>query len=206
MRNNSRILDGTAVWLVIACLVVMPACTKKTAKSAGKGAVIGGVVGAVGGLVTGLVFGGNPAESAARGAVYGASTGATAAAISSAMEDSAGKEQQDAEMAKLKERIGEDAFSGLKALAECKHEVALAFARTAAQRKEENYALAGLWLEVLTYADSRQESKARELFPAIVGKDPKIDSEAQAEETMRKASQKLMDIRESYSLPRICGS
>lgn len=204
MKKNNIIKKMATIVILIAFLFAASGCTKKTTERAGEGAAIGGIVGGVGGLVTGLVFGGNALESAARGAVYGASTSGTAAAISSAREESAEKKQMDEEMKKLRKRIGEDAFNGLKALAECKHEVALANARVAAQQENKDYALAGLWLEVLTYADSRQESKARELFPAIVEKDQKIGSEAQAEENMRRVSQKLMDVRESYNLPRVC--
>jgi hypothetical protein len=57
---------------------------------------------------------------------------------------------------------------------------------------------------VLSYADSRQEDKARAMFGDLVTKDPKISSDAQAEETMRKALQKLMAIREENKLPTVC--
>ena len=52
-------------------------------------------------------------------------------------------------------------FNGLAALAECKHDVALAYGRTAATSDNRDHALAGLWLEILAYGDSRQEKKAR---------------------------------------------
>lgn len=165
---------------------------------------MGAVVGGVGGLVTGLVFGGNAAESAARGAVYGASTGAAAGAIGGAREQSQIDEQQQADLEKLKAQVGVDAFNGLAALAECKHEVALANARTAVKQENSDYALAGLWLEVLTFADSRREDKARELFPTLIEKDARLSSAEQAEENMRQTLQKLMDIRAEHDLPRVC--
>ena len=87
---------------------------------------------------------------------------------------------------------------------ECKHEVALGYARTAAKSNNKNHALAGLWIETLAYADSRQENKARTLYPDLITNDPEIGTESQAEETMRKALQDLMDIREKYNLPRTC--
>jgi hypothetical protein len=130
----------------------------------------------------------------------GAATGATAGARA----DKAEEQRQDAQLEQLKKDIGDDAYSGLEALAECKHEVALGYARTAAKSDNKDYALAGLWLEVLTYGDNRQEGKARALFPDLVAKDAKISSEAQAEETMRKALQSLMDIRAEYNLPKVC--
>jgi hypothetical protein len=161
-------------------------------------------VGAVGGIFSALVFGGDPVERAAQGAVWGAGTGAAAGAMAGARVDKAEQERRDDALEKLKADIGEDAFSGLGALADCKHEVALGYARTAARSDNKNYALAGLWLEVLAYGDNRQEEKARALFPDLVAKDPKVNTPAQAEETMRKALQALMDIRGEYNLPRIC--
>jgi hypothetical protein len=186
------------------CLLISTACTKQTAQRAGEGAAFGAAVGAVGGLVTGLVFGGNPLESAAVGAVYGASTGATAGAISGSREESAKREKQEADAEKFKKRFGEDAYNSIVALVQCKHEVALANATITAKDKDKDKALAGLWLEVLTYADNKEEAKARELFPVVVEKDAKIDSNAQAEEKMRRALQRLMEIRVDHGLPQVC--
>jgi hypothetical protein len=196
----------TTKLLIVLCISVLVffACSQQTAQRTGQGATMGAVVGGVGGLVTGLVFGGNVAESAARGAVYGASTGAAAGAMSGAMAESRQKEQQTNEYEKLRSKIGEDAFSGLEALAQCKHDVALGYGRTAAKDANKDYALAGIWLQVLTLADSREEDQARALFPELVRQDDKISSEAQAEETMRGALQKLMDVREQNKLPRVC--
>ncbi len=191
--------------LAIVFLVMLTACGTQSRKAAGEGAVTGAAVGAVGGVVSALVFGGDPAESAARGAVWGASTGAAAGAIAGARADDAQQAQRDADLERLKLEIGEDSYNGLEALTDCKHEIALAYARTAARSDNKNYALAGLWLEALAYADSRQEDQARVLFSKLVEKDSKIYSEAQAEESMRKALQKLMDIRAEYNLPRVCG-
>ena len=64
--------------------------------------------------------------------------------------------------------------------------------------------MAGLWLEVLSYADQREEAKARSLFPTLVEKDWDIGSESQAEEIMRKSLNELMDIRREHKLPRVC--
>jgi hypothetical protein len=166
---------------------------------------MGAVVGAAGGMVSALVFGGDVGEAAARGAVWGASTGAASGAMIGAKENQVKKDQQAAAIEKLKSTLGEDAFNGLAALTNCKHEIALGYARTAANLDDKNHALAGLWIEVLTYADSRQEDQARALFSDLVAEDSRISSEAQAEESMRKALQKLMDIRGEFNLPRICG-
>jgi len=207
--KSKRTMSGIGFFLsAIFILAALTACSGTQRRAAGEGAATGAVVGAVGGLVSGLVFGGDVAESTARGAVYGASTGAAAGAMAGvkadARADAAKKQQRDAQLEQLKKRIGEDAFNGLAALAECKHDVSLAYAKTAAGTKNRDYSLAGLWLEVLSYADRKEEDKARALFPEIVSKDSKIKSDAQAEETMRQALQDLMDIRGEYNLPRVC--
>jgi len=114
------------------------------------------------------------------------------------------KKQQEDAVAKLKLKLGDDAFNGLVALTNCKHDVAASHANTAKNLDNPEYALAGQWLEVLTLADQRQEDKARALFPALIEKDPEIDSEAKAEESMRKALQGLMKIRAENNLPQTC--
>ena len=120
------------------------------------------------------------------------------------MAESKQKERQADDLEGLRSKIGEDAFMGLEALANCKHDVALGYGRSAAKEEDRTHALAGLWLEVLTLADSREEDQARALFPEVIAQDNKISSEAQAEETMRAALQKLMDIRVQNKLPRVC--
>jgi hypothetical protein len=204
MRSNRISIEIIVKMITFLCIVAMIACSGHSGKMAGQGAATGAAAGAVGGLVSALVFGGDPVDAAARGAVYGGTTGAVAGAVAGAQADQAEKQKRDAQLEKLKKDIGEDAYNGLEALADCKHEVALGYARTAAKSDNKDYALAGLWLEVLAYGDNRQEEKARTLFPDLVAKDAKISSEAQAEETMRKALQSLMDIRAEYNLPRVC--
>ena len=138
-----------------------------------------------------LVFGGNVGNAAARGAVYGGSTGAAAGAMSGAMADSNQKKaQQAAELEALRKRLGDDAFNGLAALVECKHEVAQGYGRMAAKSDNPDFALAGLWLQVITFADSRQEDQARALLPDLVKQDSKLSSESQAETEMQAARRK----------------
>ena len=156
---------------VILTLITFPSCSQQSMQGAGQGAATGAAVGAVGGMVTALVFGGNVGEAAARGAVYGGSTGAAAGAISGAVADSNQKKAQEAaELEALRKRLGNDAFSGLTALVECKHEVARGYGRTAAQSDNADFALAGLWLQVITFADSRQEDQAPGAFSRSGGK------------------------------------
>jgi len=174
------------------------------AKGAAEGGTTGAVAGAVGGLVSSLVFGGDPMEGAARGAVYGGATGATVGAIAGSKADEKVEQQNEAQYAKLRQDIGEEAFGGLQALADCQHDVSLSQAANAQKSENPNYALAGLWLEVLSYADKQDESKARTLFPKLVEKDWNIKTSSEAEASMRKALNSLMDIREEYKMPRVC--
>ena len=206
MTTNQRYPGLLTILAIVAILMIMTSCSSQTAQRAGQGAVTGAAVGAVGGVVSALVFGGDVGEAAARGAVWGGSTGAAAGAMSGAMADSNQKKaQKAAELEALKKEIGEDAFNGLAALVDCKHEVAQGYGRTAAGSKTTNYALAGLWLQVLAHKDAGQDDQARSLLPEIVAKDDTYSSESQAESSMQEAMQKLGDIRQEYGLPRNCG-
>jgi len=190
--------------LFLGCISLISACSSQTGQRAGQGAATGAVAGAAGGVVSALIFGGDVGEAAARGAAWGGSMGAVGGAISGAQQDSAIKKQQEDAAEKLKQKLGDDAFNGLVALANCKHDVALSHANTAKSLDNPKFALAGQWLEVLTLADQRQEDQARALFTALIEKDPEVDSEAKAEENMRSALQGLMKIREKYNLPKTC--
>ena len=190
--------------LVVGCVLIIGACSSQTGQRAGQGAATGAVAGAAGGVVSALIFGGDVGEAAARGAAWGGSMGAVGGAISGAQQDSAMKKQQEDAVAKLKLKLGDDAFNGLVALTNCKHDVAANHANTAKNLENSEYALAGRWLEILTLADQREEDKARALFPDVIAKDPKVGSEAQAEESMRKALQGLMKIRAEHNLPQTC--
>ncbi len=205
MRSMNRIATKWMALVMMLALATLPTCSKQSVERAGQGAATGAVVGAVGGMVSALVFGGDVGDAAARGAVWGGSTGAAAGAMSGAVADSNQKKAQQAnKLETLKKQLGEDAFQGLDALVQCKHEVAQGYGRTAAKSDNPDYALAGLWLQVLAYADSRQEEKARALFPDLVSEDSKISSTSQAETEMHKALQKLRDIRQEYKLPKSC--
>jgi hypothetical protein len=206
-------LKSGVVGICLATIVFgMTGCESGShaSKGATQGAKTGAVSGAVGGLVSALVFGGDPIDRAARGAVYGGTTGAVAGGMAGSSRDKAEKQAKkqtrDAEIAKLKEEIGPDAFAGLSALAECRHDEVHGYAKRALQSENPNYSLSGLWLEVLTYADQKDEAKARSLFPELVKKDWEIKTEDEAETAMRDALSDLMGIRQEYGLPRVCPS
>jgi hypothetical protein len=135
-----------------------------------------------------------------------ASTPCSTGAAAGARADSAQKKaQQGVKIERLKAQLGENGFKGLEALAECKHEVAVAYGRTAARSKNKDYSLAGLWIEVLAFGDQGKADGAQARFPDLVAKDPQIGSEAQADETLQKSLRRLQEIRGKYNLPRTCG-
>ena len=198
--------------LIAASVGVIAGCASDSyaAKGAGEGATTGAVAGAVGGMVTALVFGGNVAEAGARGAVYGGTTGAVVGGMAGSKADKAVAEQKqaerEAELEQLKSRIGTDAYNGVVALAECKHDLAIANAKEAAKSSNSDYALAGVWVEALTEADRQREAQARALFPKIVERDRDIKAEADAEARMREALQELGNIRVEYGMPEVCSA
>lgn len=191
--------------------VGLAGCGTYAGEGAAKGAGTGAIAGAVGGAVTALVFGGDPVEAATRSAVWGASAGAATGAIAGSQVQKQPPRQPshaetEAKLQKLREEIGENNFAGLEALADCEHDRSLRAAAQGRQSKNPNHALAGLWLEILSYADSGREGQARELFPTLVGQDWNIDSTAQAEAKMREGIAALGNIREEYDMPRVCAS
>ena len=199
-----------AAAVLLSVLIALSGCAGDSAASRGaqQGAATGAVSGAVGSMVGALVFGGNVAEAGMRGAVVGGATGATAGAMIGAGQDKAADERraeaQRDEAAELREEIGDDAFNGVVALAECKYAVAMANADVAQQSKNRDFRLAGLWVETLVLADQQRESEARERFPDIIRADRKVKDNEQAEAMMRDAMSSLGDIRRDNGLPVVC--
>ncbi len=207
-HHNSLALKTIFSIVLVSLLMQLAACASGShaSKGAKQGAVQGAAAGAVGGLVSALVFGGDPLDRAARGAVYGGAVGATAGGIAGHQKDKKQQVQQQASLETLRREIGEDAYEGLASLAECRHEVTLNRAAKAQLSDNPNFRLAGLWLEVLSYADSKQEDRARSLLPVIVAEDWDIKTEADAEQAMRQAVAELTDIRKEYKLPLVCAA
>ena len=197
--------------VAVACLAVLAsgcASDSYAAKGAAKGGTTGAVAGAAGGMVTALIFGGNVGEAAARGAVYGGTTGAVVGGMSGAEADRAAEQQRqaerDAEVAKFRDEIGEDAFNGISALANCKYSVAIANADVAQQSRNRDFSLAGYWVEALIEADRGDMDAARAVLPEIVSRDREIKTDADAEGRLGDALQSLADIRSEFDLPAKC--
>jgi hypothetical protein len=193
-----------------AWLVNVAGCASDSAAARGaqQGAATGAVSGAVGSMVGALVFGGNVVDAGVRGAVVGGATGATAGAMIGAGQDKAAEERraeaQRDNAAEFREEIGDDAFNGVVALAECKYPVALANASVAQESKNRDFRLAGLWVETLVLADQQREAEARERFKEIIEQDRKVKTPAQAEGLMRDAMTRLGEIRRENGLPVVC--
>ena len=194
----------TATFLVAAG-IALAGCGTTSSEMAGRGAGQGAAAGAVGGLMSAVIFGGDPVEAAARGAVWGGSVGAVSGAIEGSRVDSQRAAQQEQqEIARITSEIGDDTFAGLEALVDCKHEVALGYSKQAVKSRNRDHALAGLWLEVLTYADRGSRGTADSLLPKVVASDPNLSNPSQASQTLDETLTGLADIRAHYGLARKC--
>jgi hypothetical protein len=92
----------------------------------------------------------------------------------------------------------------LAALAECRHQDSIDKAMKAQKSKNPNYRLTGLWLEILNYADLRQQERVSGLLPVAVEEDWNINSVAEAESATREAAAELITIRKDYKLQLVC--
>jgi hypothetical protein len=207
---SERAWNAMGVLLVTAAMLCVSGCASDShaAKGAAQGAGTGALAGAVGAAATALIFGGNVGEAAARGAVYGGTSGAVVGGISGAERDKQVAAQERAEyerrVQEFRDEIGTDAFNGFVALAECKHEVALANAREAQKSSNRDFALAGLWVEVLTEADRQQTGAATALLPAIVEQDREISDTAVAQARLDEALGEIGEIRNRFELAPSC--
>ena len=196
--------------LVMGAVLCSSGCASDSyaAKGATRGAGTGALAGAVGAAATALVFGGNVGDAAARGAVYGGTSGAVAGGMSGAQVDKQVAAQEQAEYERrvqaFREKIGTDAFNGFVALAECKHEIALANAREARKSRNQDFALAGLWIEVLTEADRGDNEAAAGMLPVLVDQDRNIKDVAAAQARLDDALSGIGEIRVRYDLPASC--
>ena len=193
--------------ILILSLLLFTACGPQSAKRAGQGAAVGGVSGAAAGMVSALIWGGNVGEAAARGAAWGATSGAVSGAIVGSQEDQRMAQQQRAQAEQeLKKKLGDDGYSGLVALAQCKHKVALGYAATAQDSRKEEYRQAGLWLEALTYFDQGERSKAEDVYQEILDAHQDLDSPEELELLAKEAIEGLSNIRKQGKLPVKCAS
>ena len=208
MQKSPKGLSQNKRILVLLLSVSATGGCAGAGEGAVEGAATGALAGAASGLVTALVWGGDAGEHMARGAAAGATVGAIGGAVHGSQkakaEENYNAAQEQQEIEQFRRDIGNDAFDGVVALAECKQEVALANARVAAQSTNSNHALAGLWVQALTYEDQGDTTSLAALRPEILQWDRGINSEEEFQRELAAAYRDLVQIRADYSLPLSC--
>ena len=193
---------------------MVAACASPNGEQAGEGAAKGAIAGALAGLMVVGIFGGSEGTAAAAGAIAGAATGAAVGAsrpprpaepVISSVPGNPPTVQREQEK-RLRAELGPSAYAGLEALAQCRHDEALLWAKNAAYTDVPEHALAGVWLAAVTYGDAGRIEEARAVLPEIVEKDPKVDSEQVAERLVDQWVVRLQDLRVAYGEPAACSS
>ena len=174
-----------------------------------EGAAGGALAGAASGLVSALVWGGDPGEHMARGATAGAAIGAVGGAVQGSQKAKAEENykaaQEQQEIEQFRRDIGNDAFDAVVALAECRQEVAIANAKVAANATNANHALAGLWVQALTFEDQGDQASLDAIAPEIIQWDRGINDADHFNRELQSGYRDLVDIRAEYGLPLACG-
>jgi hypothetical protein len=194
--------------LALVVSAVLAGCSSSSLEGAGKGALGGAAAGAVGGMISAALFGGDVGDAAARGAAWGASVGAVSGAVQGASADKAQKQstarseraRQEAEIRRIRDELGEDAFVALERLVDGKHDAALAYARTAQRSQVLDYSRAGLWLEALAYYDVGQFEAAGEMIPRLMEAEPTLGSEDDTRAILTDLHEGLLEIREAFGV------
>jgi hypothetical protein len=208
MQISLARLSGNNHYKIVLAVAFLVAGCAGAGEGAVKGATGGALAGAASGLVTALVWGGDPGEHMARGATAGATIGAIGGAVEGSNRAQAEKDykaaQEQQEIEQFRREIGNDAFDAVVALAECRQEVAIANARVAATSTNSNHALAGLWVQALTFEDQGDQAALSEITPEIIQWDRGINDSEQFNQELATAYRDLIDIRAEYSLPLSC--
>ncbi len=176
------------------------ACSQETATGAVDGAARGAVGGALASGFASLIFGGDPLDAAAQGAVAGAAIGGVAGAAQGSQRAAANQSAEE----NLRQAVGPDAYAGLEALVRCDYGSARSRAQAAQGSSNATFSLSGLWLEAAILTDQRNEAAARDLYPAIVARDPKVSSSNEAEVGLRDLQADIRSARQSDGLPTVC--
>lgn len=194
---------------IIMIITALLAGCAGAGQGAMEGAAGGALAGAAGGLVSALVWGGDPGEHMARGATAGAAVGAVGGAVQGSQRAKAEKDykaaQEQQEIEQFRRDIGNDAFDAVVALAECRQEVAIANAKVAANATNANHALAGLWVQALTFEDQGDQASLDAITPEIIQWDRGINDADHFNRELKSGYQDLIDIRAEYALPLSCG-
>lgn len=197
-------------YTIVLILALMVTGCAGAGEGAVKGAGAGALAGAAGGLVQAMIWGGDAGEYMARGATAGATVGAIGGAVEGSSRAKAEKEyqarQEQQELDQIRRDIGNDAFDAIVALVDCEQEVAIANARVAARSTNSNHALAGLWIQALTFAERGDEAGLQAIAPEIIRWDRQINDQTEFDRELKDAYQGLVDLRAEYVLPLHCSS
>jgi hypothetical protein len=208
MNIASRCFCSSHRWKIFPLVASFIVGCAGAGEGAVKGAAGGALAGAASGLISALVWGGDPGEHMARGATAGATVGAVAGAVEGSSRARAEKEnkaaQEQRELDLFRREIGDSAFNGVIALVECKHEVAVANGRAAAKSMNGNHALAGLWVQALSFADQGDDASLDVITPEIIRWDREMADGSQVQFELDKAHNDLVDIRTENLLPQSC--
>ena len=206
--SSSRLSQAGRRAIILGAVFLSAGCAG-AGEGAIKGAGAGALAGAASGLVSALVWGGDAGDYMARGATAGATIGAIGGAVEGSNKAQAKKDnktaQEQRELEQFRRDIGSDAFDAIVALAECKQEVAIANARVAATSTNSNHALAGLWVQALTFEDAGDEAGLLAITPEIIRWDREINDQSVFDRELKNTYRDLIDIRAEYALPLSCG-
>jgi hypothetical protein len=217
-----RALAGVA-WAVAAGLPLV-GCASGSQASAGaaSGAKSGAIGGVVAGAVGALLWGGNPLEGAVKTGIAGAAAGAAVGGVAGAEADAAAKraaeqpaqppappegggQPSSAELAALRERMGERTWDAAVLLAHCRHDGAIAAAENAfATESDPGRRVYALLVEAVAAEESGARETAAALYPRIVAADPARGSEAEVRVQVLEGVLKLQRLRLEHGLPALC--
>jgi hypothetical protein len=210
--------------LAVAAGVPLAGCASGSQASAGaaSGAKSGAIGGVVAGAVGALLWGGNPLEGAVKTGIAGAAAGAAVGGVAGAEADAAaaraaeqaaqppappegGAQPSSAELAALREKMGERTWDAGVLLAHCRHAGAIAAAEAAfAAEVDPGRQVYALLVEATAAEESGARETAAALYPRIVAADPQRGSEAEVRSRVLEGVIRLQRLRQEHGLPALC--
>ena len=200
----------------LALAVSLSGCAtgSQASAQAGEGAKMGAVGGVVAGAVGALLWGGNPLEGAVKGGITGAAAGAAMGAASGAQADArqeqaaaaeAAKQEREARLAELRQKMGEATWDAAVLLAKCEHADAMAKAEKAFGKETDPARRSwALLVEAVAAEESGQRDAAAALYPRIVAEDPARGNADQVRSEVLEGVMKLQRLRQENGLPALC--
>ena len=100
--------------------------------------------------------------------------------------------------------MGHYNYDGFVALANCQYDEALALAARGQQYKDRYHAVAGLWLEAITYADQARYDEAEKLYPTLEKNDPDLVDRSDTERTLKEGVREVRNSRVDFDRDPQC--